>query len=207
MQEKSSPLHDARRGSGRSNADRSANMRADLLACARTLFVTKGYAETSTPEIVAAAGVTRGALYHHFADKQALFRAVIEAEAEAVARHIVADSGGITDSRLALLAGSKAYFTAMRQAGRCRLLLIDGPAILGPTIMQQIDAAQGGNTVLDGLRTAQQAGHFAALPLQTLAALVSGLFDRAALMIDQGSPADEVEQSVTALLEGLWRQS
>ena len=72
----------------RSNRERTERHARDLLAAARALFTDKGYAETGTPDIVAAAGVTRGALYHHFADKQALFRAVVEREAAAVAAEI-----------------------------------------------------------------------------------------------------------------------
>ena len=63
----------------RTNRDRTERTRAALLQAARALFVAKGYADTSTPEIVAAAGITRGALYHHFDDKRALFRAVVAA--------------------------------------------------------------------------------------------------------------------------------
>ncbi|NUS71372.1 MAG: helix-turn-helix transcriptional regulator, partial [Ensifer adhaerens] len=71
--------------SRRSNRERSDTTRAAILDAARGLFVTRGYADTSTPDIVAAAGLSRGALYHHFEDKKALFRAVAEREASAVA--------------------------------------------------------------------------------------------------------------------------
>ncbi|WP_426309947.1 helix-turn-helix domain-containing protein [Cellulosimicrobium sp. E-16] len=74
----------------RTNAERTRATRTALVTAARELFVDPGYAEASTPQIAAAAHVTRGALYHHYADKRDLFRAVVEAEAEAVAREIEA---------------------------------------------------------------------------------------------------------------------
>lgn len=72
----------------RTNAERRDATREALLAAARALFAEKGYAATGTPEIVAAARVTRGALYHHFADKADLFRAVVEAEHRRVAAEV-----------------------------------------------------------------------------------------------------------------------
>jgi AcrR family transcriptional regulator len=72
----------------RRQQDRTEATRAALLQASRKLFVEKGYAETSTPEIVAATGLTRGALYHHYADKRALFAAVVEQEAATVAGEI-----------------------------------------------------------------------------------------------------------------------
>ncbi|MDZ7601973.1 MAG: helix-turn-helix domain-containing protein, partial [Hoeflea sp.] len=114
----------------RSNKDRSESMRQALMDAARTLFIEKGYADTATPEIVATAGVTRGALYHHFEDKRELFRAVIEREAEDVAGEIEASSPSGSSPREAILAGTRAYFDAMARPGRTRLLLLDGPAVL-----------------------------------------------------------------------------
>ena len=109
--------------SRRSQAERREETRRVLLAAARALFAEKGFAETSTPEIVAKAGVTRGALYHHFADKTALFAAVAEAEHAAVAEAIEAAGGTMPDDPVAaLLAGSDAFFAGvirgMRAADR-----------------------------------------------------------------------------------------
>ncbi|RUY96231.1 TetR/AcrR family transcriptional regulator, partial [Mesorhizobium sp. M7A.F.Ca.CA.001.12.2.1] len=108
----------------RSNRDRTEATRAHLIAAARKLFTEKSYSETGTPEIVAAAGVTRGALYHHFADKQALFAAVVEQEAAAVAEEIERASPPSLFAHDALIAGSDAYLAAMRAPGRTRLLLL-----------------------------------------------------------------------------------
>ena len=89
----------------RTNAERTLATRTALVAAARELFVDPGYAEASTPQIAAAAHVTRGALYHHYADKRDLFRAVVEAEAEAVAREIEARTGPPAGGREAAAAG------------------------------------------------------------------------------------------------------
>ena len=92
--------------SRQSNAERSQLMRARLLDVARTLFVERGYHETSTPEIAKAAKVTRGALYHHFEDKLALFRAVVEREADNVATAIENKTRQTTDAKEAIDTGS-----------------------------------------------------------------------------------------------------
>ncbi|MFB8228284.1 helix-turn-helix domain-containing protein [Cellulosimicrobium sp. NPDC055967] len=89
----------------RTNAERTLATRTALVAAARELFVDPGYAEASTPQIAAAAHVTRGALYHHYADKRDLFRAVVEAEAEAVAREIEARTGPLGSAHETAAAG------------------------------------------------------------------------------------------------------
>ncbi|CUH68087.1 Potential acrAB operon repressor [Thalassovita autumnalis] len=164
------------------NADRRAMMRARLIAEARNLFVEKGYAETSTPEIVRAAEVTRGALYHHFADKADLFRAVVQQEAATLAAEI--DQGAVADSGDPLTSGSRAFFASMAKEGRARLLLIEGPAVLGLAEMAEIDAGGGRQSLMLGLQQARP--DLAEAELQALSDVLSAAFDRAALAVSQG---------------------
>lgn len=189
----------------RSNRDRTEATRNALIAAARRLFAEKSYAETGTPEIVAAAGVTRGALYHHFADKQALFAAVVEAEAEAVAKEVDRASADTASLRDALIIGGEAFLEAMAAPGRTRLLLLDGPAALGRAAMDEIDARHGSRTLREGLAAAMKAGDLPLLPLDVLTAQLGAMFDRAALAIDAGADAQGHREVLTALIDGILR--
>lgn len=192
----------------RSNAERTHAMRAHLVAKARALFAERGYAETSTPDVVAAAEVTRGALYHHFEDKKALFRAVVESEAAEVAERIDASSAASSSrSRssaiAALLAGARAYLRAMAVPGRTRLLLLDGPAVLGRTEMDALDAKHAARTLRAGLDASMREGAIKKIPLDALTGLLSAAFDRAAIAIAEGAPPASYEKALAALLDGL----
>lgn len=187
----------------RSNRERTEATRAELIAAARELFTRKSYADTSTPEIVAAAGVTRGALYHHFEDKQALFRAVVEKEAEMVADEIERAAPESLQARDALIKGGEAFIEAMARPGRTRLLLLDGPAVLGRAEMDAIDNRHGTRTLRAGLAFAMREGAIQRLPLDAVTALISSAFDRAALAIDAGAPADDYRAALAALIDGL----
>lgn len=184
----------------RTNPERTAATRAKLIAAARRLFAEKGYAETGTPEIVKAAGVTRGALYHHFEGKEALFAAVARAEADDVRRDILADSLDVDDPMEALMAGADAYFRSMATPGRARILLIDGPSALGLEVMHEIDAAAGGDELKAGL---EAAGAGDAESLDALADLLSVAFDRAALAIASGAEAAPYRAALRSILEGV----
>ncbi len=183
----------------RTQKDRSEAMRALLLRVGRDLFVRNGFAATGTPEIVAEAGVTRGALYHHFADKEDLFTAVICAEAEAVAAAIEAvDYSGLQGIE-AVVRGGEAFLAAMQHPGRARLMLIEAPAVLNPAVLAEIDAATGGRTLEAGLAAA------GAKPAGPLSALLSAAYDRAALAIDRGAAAEEWSQALERLVRGVVR--
>ncbi|MBZ9814773.1 TetR/AcrR family transcriptional regulator [Mesorhizobium sp. CA7] len=187
----------------RSNRDRTEATRADLIRAARKLFTEKSYAETGTPEIVAEAGMTRGALYHHFADKQALFAAVVEQEAAAVAAEIDHAAPPSLSARDALIAGSDAYLKAMRSPGRTRLLLLDGPAVLGRAAMDEIDNRHGNRSLREGLIAAMRAQAMTRLPAEALTALLAAAFDRAALAIEAGGSAADYRAALIALMDGL----
>ena len=185
----------------RSNADRTQATRTALLAAARSFFVEKGYADTGTPEIVERAQVTRGALYHHFTDKADLLKALVEQEAQAVAEAIVVDTRNVKAPLEALMRGADAYFAAMQAPGRARLLLLEGPAVLGRKTVDEIDQATGAAQLLEGLKAAGVGGK--AVPVQALAEMLSAAFDRAALSIAEGAPAEPYRRAARALLTGL----
>jgi AcrR family transcriptional regulator len=188
----------------RSNAARTKATREALIGAARTLFVEKGYAETATPEIVKKAGVTRGALYHHFDDKAALFLAVVRAEYEAVERDITESATREPKDAIdALMLGSQAYMEAMRAPGRVRLLLLDGPAILGRLTLDAIDRETSADSLRLGLQAAMEAGAIRKLPLAPLTAQLSAMFERAALGVAEGDEEAEHLEVMEALLTSL----
>lgn len=185
----------------RTNRERTEATRGALLAAARALFVEKGYAATSTPDIAAMAGITRGALYHHFEDKRALFRAVLEEEARAVADEIERAAPATRSPRKALLAGSQAYLDAMTVEGRTRLLLIDGPAVLGVGETLALDEMHAGRTLREGLALVLDGRIAPPVTVDALATLLSAAFDRAALAIDAGSDPVAIRAAMTRLIK------
>src|SRR6516164_3359363 len=113
-------------------AEQSEATRTALLATARAMFAERGYAAVGTEEIVRSAGVTRGALYHHFAGKAELFEAVYEdVERELVGT--IADSlmATATDPLQALHAGTRAFLEACEDPAVQRIAMIDAPSVLG----------------------------------------------------------------------------
>jgi len=196
----------------RRQQDRRSATRRALVSAARALFAEKGYAATSTPEIVAAAGVTRGALYHHFTDKQALFAAVVEEEHAllALSIHQVAEGGDDeTGPVKALVRGGEGFLSAMQDAGRRRILVVDAPAVLGRAAGDEIDARHGDEidarhglrTLIEGVNAAIEAGAIRDVPALPLAHLLNAMFDRAAQA--EGKEVDAYRKVMKAIIRGL----
>ncbi len=186
----------------RTNKSRTEETRSALISAARELFVEKGFAETGTPEIVKAAEITRGALYHHFKDKTDLFRAVIKSESLSVAKHIREMSAKASDPD-ALAEGTDAYFSAMAIPGRARLLLIEGPAVLGLKEMEEFDKIAGGEELRKGLEEALPENIKRIISVEALSEMLSAAFDRAALAISEGKDIDDYKNSLKLILESL----
>jgi AcrR family transcriptional regulator len=187
----------------RTQAERRTETIRALLSAARTCFAETGYSATGTPEIVAAAGMTRGALYHHFSDKAALFAAVVEEEHALLAMAINAASESEDEPGpvKALIEGGEAFLTAMQDAGRRQILLIDAPAVLGREALDAINARYGVRTVMAGVSEAIKAKAIRDLPVLPLAHLLNTMFDRAALASAEELPG--YRKSIKALIRGL----
>jgi AcrR family transcriptional regulator len=182
------------------NDARSIQTRAALVRAARGLFAEAGYADTSTPSIVKAAKVSRGALYHHFQDKADLFRAVVELEQEAVAKAIEETREDGIDPVESLIASGTTFLEAMRDPGRRRILMIDGPAVLGVDTMREIDARHGVRTLAEGIERAIESGWMRQVPAAAVASLLGAAFDRAAEL--QGDDGD-FRVALWSLIDGL----
>lgn len=184
-----------------SNKDRTETTRTALVSAARKLFIEKGYAETGTPEIVAAAGVTRGALYHHFTDKAELLFAVAMQAAQEVATEIGRKMPADCTPKDALTIGAEAYFAAMSQKGRARLLLLDAPSVLPHERLEELNTAAGEAELHAGL--SELIGNRKDAPIRELTIILSAAFDRAALAIASGEPPKNYKAAIRFLLERL----
>jgi AcrR family transcriptional regulator len=187
------------------HAERSEATRAALVGAARPLFAERGYAGVGTEEIVRAAGVTRGALYHQFTDKRELFAAVFEQlEAEVTQRTAdAAAASGTTDPLAALRIGADAWLDACTEAEVQRIVLLDGPAVLGWERWREIGLRQGLGLVEGGLQAAVDAGLLEPQPVRGLAHVLIGAIDEAALYVATADDPAAARTEVGAVLDRL----
>jgi AcrR family transcriptional regulator len=181
--------------------------RETLLRVAHDLFAERGYAAVGTEEIVARAGVTRGALYHHFVDKQDLFRAVHEELERGLVDGIGERIRGIEDPWELIVTGVGAFLDACTDPAVMRIALLDAPAVLGWAAWREIDERYGLGLVSFGLQNAMDRGVLAPRPVRPLAHLLMGAMAEAAMVIanaaDPAAARDEVEPPLLALIAGL----
>lgn len=192
---------------GNRKAELGAATRATLIDTARTLFAN-GYEAVSTPAIAAAAGVTRGALYHHFTDKRALFEAVVErVAADLVNRIHAAATKQEADPLAAVIAGCRAFVAACQDIETRQIFLIDAPTVLGWSTWRAIDARHGLGSLKEGLAACAATGLLSPDDIDAVAHLISGALNEAVfLLADRPSDpqlAANLDAATVRMIRGL----
>jgi len=203
----SRPPH--RGGAPAEQRERATATRAALIATARVLFAEAGYHATGTTEIVARASVTRGALYHHFADKEDLFAAVFRIVAgELVAKSNASVAGLSGDLWPQVNEAFRQYLHLVASEPEYqRILLIDGPVVLGWTRWRALQAEFVAAGAAEALRLLMGQGLVPAQPAEPLANLLQAALNDAALAIANAETPEQTSAQVTdaflSLLHGL----
>jgi AcrR family transcriptional regulator len=195
----------------RTQAERSAATRTALIDAGRRLWAARGYADVGTPEIAAEAGVTRGAMYHQFADKAALFAAVVDAVEGDVTQRIAerVASSGATDPAAALRAATDAWLDESQNPEVRQVILLDGAAVLGWEALRDVALKYALGLTEQLLRASMDAGQMEPRPTRAMAHVLIGALDEAAMVIAQAEDRDAAKQEVAdvlhALLDGILR--
>ncbi|SPM39356.1 TetR family transcriptional regulator [Mycobacterium numidiamassiliense] len=189
----------------RTQEERSAATRDALISAARKLWGLRGYADVGTPEIAAAAGVTRGAMYHQFADKAALFREVVEVvEQDVMARmaNVVAASGGTTPAD-AIRAAVDAWLDVSADPEVRQLILLDAPSVLGWADFRDVAQRYSLGMTEQLLAEAIKAGQLARQPTRPLAHVLIGALDEAAMVIATADDPKRLRRETRQVLHRL----
>lgn len=186
--------------------ERSAASLAKLMEAARPLFRTQGYAATSVDDITRAAALTKGAFYHHFTDKKAIFHAVFE-EAELQLNADIRAACKNDDPWIMLKSGCLSFLDLTLDPGTQRLLLREGPSVLGWDVWRDICARHSLGLISGGIRGAIKAGRIRPRPAEPLAAALYGALTEAARYLaqldDPAAALPGVRAEIALMLEGL----
>ena len=189
----------------RTQAERSAATRDALVAAGRALFGARGYADVGTEEVVRAAGVSRGALYHHFADKAELFAAVLESVEETTNARVVAAvmAAGPDDPITAMQRGTAAFLDVCAEPEMARIMLIDAPAVLGAQGWSDASTESDIGLVVQLITHGIELGRIRPQPVVPLARILLGALREAALFLASAPDPAAAREEVGAVLNGI----
>lgn len=180
---------------------------ARLLAIARARFSELGYAQVSGEDLVREAGLTRGALYHHFGNKEGLFRAVLEEVQQDVAAQVLAAANAEHSAEEQLFAGCRAYLRAAQKPDVQRILLVEAPAVVGWAVWRESDSRHSMRLLREGLEALAAHGMLGSGNVEALTHMLSGAMNELALWVAQsGKPSlslKRAEQTLMAMLHPL----
>ncbi|MBX3503548.1 MAG: TetR/AcrR family transcriptional regulator [Alphaproteobacteria bacterium] len=177
--------------------------RARIVEIATGLFAGAGYDATSIETVLAKSAISRGALYHHFADKAALFEAVLEAIEADIARTLRAASLGIGDPVAAMRAGGDAWLKLSRDPAVRQIVLIDAPSVLGWQKWREIDARFGFGLIKAGLKNLCKAGRLDAAMVEPLSHVLLASMMELALVVARADRPSTAAQSARLSLHRL----
>lgn len=183
----------------RSSREESAATGRRIREVARRLFAAEGYAAVGLERVASEAGVTRGAVYHHHASKSDLFGAVLEDVQTEIASAVLAAAPG--DGWEAVEAGALAFVRTATRADIRRILLLDGPAVLGWQEWRRIDREHGGRLLDEGLRALPDL----AIDPDAAAALLDGAMNELAMWLAAGGDPHAGEAGLRRIIRSLRR--
>jgi AcrR family transcriptional regulator len=174
-----------------------------LLAAARALFSERGFAGTATEDLVAQAGVTRGALYHQYVDKRDLFRAVFEDVERQLGQRIATAAATETSPWEMIRAGARALLEASLEPAVRRIVLTDGPSVLGWEEWRRIDSRFAYGMVRTALEANIEAGNLPSQPIEPLAHLIIGALNEAGLAVAASRVPEATRDEFLSTLDGV----
>jgi AcrR family transcriptional regulator len=186
-------------------AERTEVTRGRLIATARRLFAAQGFAATSIEEILSEAAVSRGAMYHHFPSKTDLFQATFEqVEDELTARVLeVAGSGGETDPMRILEVGFDAFLDQCLNPEVQRIVMLDGPTVLGWDLWHELDERYAFGTIKAVLTVAADVGRIEASAVDPLAHLLLGAIMQAGMVVARSDDPLSAKKAMTDTFAGI----
>jgi AcrR family transcriptional regulator len=185
----------------RTQEERSRTTRAALLAAARDLFAEHGFTATGREQIAERAGVTRGALYHHFGSKERLFRAVVEQLEEELGAQVMVAAARSDDAAEQLRLGCMAFLDACLDPAVRRVVLIEAPVVLGWDQWREIDARHGLLLVTHALEAVVTSGQMAPVAVEPLAHLLLGALNEAAMLVAHAAQPKKARVEVGGTVE------
>ena len=188
------------------NQQRREATRANILAAARECFVREGYENTHTDAILERAGVSRGALYHHFPSKRDVFEAVYIAVVDETIAHALSARLDTASPLDELLAACHAWLSFVRKPEVAKVLLDLGPQVLGWKRARDIEAESSLAPMRSSLKRANAAGEIQVGSVEVTALLLNALLAEAALISAHGKPRASLallESSIQQFVDGL----
>ncbi|MEQ1754073.1 MAG: helix-turn-helix domain-containing protein [Micropepsaceae bacterium] len=182
----------------RRTAEAAAQTRAAIVAAARELFAKHGFSATTTSEVASRAGVTVGALFHHFTDKVDLFIAVfdeLDAEMDAHARERARTFGGVKG----FLEGFRAFLEFAQNQDYHRIVLAEAPVVLSDKIWKSRDKLRGLSTIMQGVEALISSGEIPVQPAKPLAILLLGAMNESGFALARNEAGVTVSGCVHAM--------